>query len=102
MIQTLQGFSDWLAATPASLTIQDVTWIIPTVQTIHILGISVVMASALLVHLRVLGVMGGASSQQALARRFFPWIWVTLIVLLLSGSILIVGEPGRSLLNPAF
>jgi hypothetical protein len=38
----------------------------------------------------------------AVAYRFVPWIWWTLIVLFLSGSTLIIGEPGRSLRNPAF
>ena len=37
-----------------------------------------------------------------MTRRFLPWIWWTLLVLLLSGAILIIGEPARSLGNPAF
>ena len=36
------------------------------------------------------------------ARRFLPWVWWSVLVLLLSGSILIVGEPERSLTNPTF
>jgi uncharacterized membrane protein len=102
MSQSVQAFSDWLAATPASATIQDVSWIIPTVQTIHILSIAIVMSSVLLVDLRVLGVISRGQPLEVVARRFLPWIWITLVVLLLSGSTLIVGEPGRSLQNPAF
>jgi hypothetical protein len=102
MRQIVQTFSDWLAATRASATIQDVSWIIPTVQTIHILSIAIVMSSVLLVDLRVLGVISRGQPLQVVARRFLPWIWITLVVLLLSGSTLIVGEPGRSLQNPAF
>jgi hypothetical protein len=102
MSQSVQAFSDWLAATPASTTIQDVSWIIPTIQTIHILSIAIVMSSALLVDLRVLGVISHGQPLDVVARRFLPWIWITLVVLLLSGSTLIVGEPGRSLQNPAF
>ena len=41
----LDDFNNWLGATPASLLIQKVFWIIPTVQTVHILAISVVVAS---------------------------------------------------------
>jgi ABC-type sulfate transport system permease component len=31
-----------------------------------------------------------------------PWIWASLVVLLISGVILIVGEPARDLPNSAF
>jgi hypothetical protein len=99
---SIQEFSNWLAATPASAKIQDVSWIIPTVQTIHILSIAIVMSSVLLIDLRVLGVISRTQAIDTVARRFLPWIWFTLIVLALSGGTLIVGEPGRSLQNPAF
>jgi hypothetical protein len=36
------------------------------------------------------------------ARRFLPTIWPVLLVLLITGSLLIIGEPKRSLLNSAF
>src|SRR5580693_5523310 len=102
MTSSVQAFSDWLAATPVSMRIQTVEWIIPTVQTIHILSISVVMAAAAMVDLRVLGVLSRGQPLAAVAYRFVPWIWWTLVVLLLSGGTLIIGEPGRSLRNPAF
>jgi hypothetical protein len=102
MTYSVQAFSDWLAATPLSMQIKTIDWIIPTVQTIHILSISIVMAAAAMVYLRVLGVLSRGQPLAAVAYRFVPWIWWTLIVLVLSGSTLIVGEPGRSLRNPAF
>ena len=102
MSGSVQAFSDWLAATPASAEIQNVTWVIPPVQTLHILAISIVMSSALLIDLRVLGVISRVQPIATVVHRFLPWIWCTLVVLLLSGSTLIIGEPGRSLQNPAF
>ncbi len=36
------------------------------------------------------------------ARRFLPVIWPVLLVLLITGSLLIIGEPRRSLLNTTF
>lgn len=98
----MQTFSEWLAATPLSTLIQNVPWIIPTVQTIHILSIAIVMSSVFMVDLRIFGVISRTETLAAVAQRFMPWIWWTLIVLLLSGSALIIGEPERSLGNPAF
>lgn len=102
MNPSVQAFSDWLSATPLSLRIQTVSWIIPTVQTMHILSIAVVMSSAAMVDLRVLGVLSRSEPLAGVSRRFLPWIWWTLLVLLLTGATLIIGEPERSLANPAF
>jgi hypothetical protein len=98
----MQAFSDWLAATPLSTQIKTVEWIIPMVQTIHILSTSIVVSAAAMVQLRILGVLSRGQPLAAVAQRFLPWIWWTLVVLLLSGSTLIIGEPDRSLRNPAF
>lgn len=102
MALSLHAFAHWLSETPLSQTVQNVSWIIPTVQTIHILSIALVISSVLLVDLRLLGVVGRGHPSAIYTRRFLPVVWWTLIVLLLTGSILIIGEPGRSLENPAF
>src|SRR3979411_973039 len=98
----LEEFIDWLGATPASLVIQKVFWIIPTVQTVHILAISVVLASMAMFDLRLMGVVGRRHGVVSLWRRFMPWVWGSLLVLAISGSILIVGEPNRALGNITF
>jgi hypothetical protein len=102
MAMSLHAFSHWLSETQLSLTIQNVAWIIPTVQTVHILSIAIVISSVFMVDLRLLNVIGRSQPTAAYTSRFLPWIWCTLVVLLASGSILIIGEPGRSLENPAF
>jgi hypothetical protein len=99
---SLDGFCKWLEQTPLSDTIQNVSWIIPTVQSIHIFSIAIVISSVFMVDLRLLGVIGRRYPTDTYIRRFLPWIWITLVVLLCSGSILIIGEPSRSLENPSF
>jgi len=96
------SFCDWLAATPASLLIQTVNWIIPAVQSVHILAVSVVMSSTVLIDLRLLRLAGADQPISAVMRHFLPWIWCAVVVLLVSGSLLIMGEPRRDLLNPVF
>jgi uncharacterized membrane protein len=98
----LGDFIHWLGATPVSQVIQEDLWIIPTVQTVHILAISVVLTSMAMFDLRLLGLAGKRHSIASFSRRFMPWLWGALIVLALSGCILIVGEPKRSLGNLVF
>jgi putative copper export protein len=94
--------SKWLAATPLSYTIQTTRWIIPTIQIIHILGVAVLFSSAVLVDLRIWRLLERDTPLAQVARRFLPPIWPVLLILLVTGSLLIVGEPRRSLLNSTF
>lgn len=98
----LRALCDWLSNTPLSMAIQDAFWVIPTVQTVHIVSIAVVMTSMAMLDLRLVGIFGRAQSVDAVAHRFLPWVWTAVLVLLASGSILIIGEPGRELLNVMF
>jgi hypothetical protein len=102
MLSTLHAIADWLVTTEASAAIQDVSWIIPTVQTIHIVCVAIVVSATFLVSLRILGVFDRTQPLAALTHRFLPWIWYALAVLFLTGALLIIGEPGRALMNPAF
>ena len=95
-------FSKWLAATEVSHVIQTTTWIIPTLQTVHILCVAAVFSAAILVDLRIWRLVERDEPLPDVARRFLPTIWPVLLILLVTGSLLIVGEPRRSLLNSTF
>jgi hypothetical protein len=98
----LSEFSKWLAATEVSHVIQTTTWIIPTLQTIHILSVAAVFSAAILVDLRIWRLIERDEPLPEMARRFLPTIWPVLVILLVTGSLLIIGEPRRSLLNSTF
>lgn len=98
----VKDLAKWLAATPLSHSIQTAGWIIPTLQTIHILAVAVLFSSAVLVDLRLLRLLQRDVPLPEVARRFLPVIWPVLLVLLITGSLLIIGEPRRSLLNTTF
>lgn len=98
----LQAFSDWLSTTPVSIAIATTTWVIPAAQTIHIAAIAVVMSSIVMIDLRLLGVMGRSQPVSDVGRRFLPWIWTAVVVLLASAIPLILAEPGRELLSKVF
>ncbi len=97
-----QDLSNWLANTPFSLAIQTTTWAIPAIQTVHILGISVVLSSVLMMNMRLLNVAWRDTAPSVVAARFVKPVWIALVVLLLTGASLVIAEPGRSLTNPMF
>lgn len=98
----LREFSDWLSATPFSQSIQITTWAIPSIQIVHIVCLAVLFACALVFSLRIAG--RGLSSEPLpqLAMRFTRAIWYLLVGLLVSGTLLIIAEPGRTITNPVF
>jgi len=100
--QALDKFCSWLEQTPLSQTIQSTSWVVPTVQTIHILAIAAVMSSVLMLDLRLLGVVGTDQPLARVTSRFRPVIWWTLPILLATGAVMIIGEPARSLANSVF
>jgi hypothetical protein len=98
----LLEFSIWLAGTPMSVWIQSNFWAIPTLQTIHILAIAAVFGSVFMINLRILELAGRARTMTWTAQRFLPWVWWGVLVLAVTGVLLIIGEPQRELLNPAY
>src|SRR5579872_4204660 len=99
---TLNQICQWIDQTAFSQSIQTAGWVVPTVQTIHILAIAVVASSALMIDLRLMGVFWANRPMQAVTARFLPLVWWPLLVLLATGLIMIIAEPARSLKNPAF
>ena len=100
--QSLDNFCAWIEQTPLSQTIQVTDWFVPTVQTVHILAIAAVMSSVLMIDLRLLGILGRDQPLARVSARFRPVIWWTLPILLVTGLLMITGEPVRSLENPSF
>jgi cytochrome bd-type quinol oxidase subunit 2 len=95
-------FTDWLSRTTLSVAIQAHEWVIPTVQSIHIVAIGIVLASVFMIDLRVLGFAGRDQSLRETTGRFGPWLTAALCVLLATGIVMIVGEPARELLAFSF
>ena len=99
----MNDFAVWLSTTFPSVFIQNhEVWMIPVIQSLHIIGIGVAVGSALMMTLRVLGWMGMDQTVLASQRRFGPWLTGALCLLLASGGLLIVAEPVRELVTLSF
>jgi len=90
-----RDFAAWLQTTGISVKVQSITWVIPVLQSIHILMIGVVFVSSVMITLRVVGSMRADEPFAAVWSRFAPWMWTGLVVMALTGLVLIIGEPVR-------
>ncbi|MDB6012811.1 MAG: hypothetical protein JWL65_5061 [Gammaproteobacteria bacterium] len=98
----LIDFCSWLQQSPFSQILQNVEWIVPAVQTVHILCIGAVISAALALALRQFGLLAADQPLTRVAAQFLRVIWLALPVLLVTGALLIAAEPRRSLASPAF
>jgi len=102
MHDLLTNLANWIALTPLSLLFQTTEGLIAVSQSIHILAVSVVFASGLMISLRLLGVGASGRTVARLAATMLPWMWWSLLALLLTGLLQTVAEPVRELGTTAF
>lgn len=98
----MQALIHWITNTALSEAIRNEAWVVPAVQAVHICAIAVVAGSALISELRLAGLIATDEAPAAVIKRYLPWMWWALVVLLLSGSILVWGEPERTLFSWVF
>ena len=94
--------AEQIAASGLSNSLQNVLWVVPVSQSTHIVALSVLFASAMLINLRLLGVGARGRPVSQLAELLVPWMWRALVVLLLTGALQTLIEPVRQFITPIF
>lgn len=99
----MRQFALWLSSTAPSVFIQEHNaWAIPAIQSVHIVGIALVMGSVLMIDLRILGWAWADQTLRQTVGRFGPWLTGSLWLLLATGILMVVGEPVRELVTFSF
>jgi uncharacterized membrane protein len=96
------NFLDAVGRTPLSQVMQNASWTISVIQSVHIMALALVFTSAALVDLRLLGVADRDQPLQRMTARFLPAVGWGVLALLLTGLLLMIAEPKRAILNPYF
>ena len=74
----------------------------PVTQTVHILGICIVMASIIMVNLKFLGLALPSQNLSEMISRLYPWTWWALPVNAITGLLFVIARPNRYFYNPVF
>ena len=102
----IDSLVDALAESPlqalAEHLLRTVPGLPPIAQSFHILGIGAVMASSVMISLRLLGLAVPSQDPSEMIRRLMPWTWGALLVNLVSGSLFVFARPARYFFNPVF
>jgi cytochrome bd-type quinol oxidase subunit 2 len=95
----MAALAQWLTGLPLGIAMRRLPWLFPLLQTLHVLAIGMMLSSQIMILLRLWRV---SKTQGIAARghRYLPWIWWSLVVLVVTGVALVIGNP-RSSRDPA-
>jgi len=99
---SLEGFAASLQATSLSEALKDASWVVPTMQSLHIIMVGVVFVSILMISLRMLGWMRADEPLHRVWTRFSPFLWAGIGVMAVTGTVLTIAEPVREFMTLSF
>ena len=98
-ITTFAPLGQWLGTTPLShaarTALRASSWLAPADETLHILALTTLFASAAILNLRVLGLIAPDRALGPLAKKLLPLTWTALVVALATGGLLVLNRPPR-------
>jgi hypothetical protein len=92
----------WLEHTPVGTAVRESLWLFPTIETLHLFGIVLLVGSTSALDLRLLGLSLRNQSVSKVVARLLPWAWVGFTVQIVTGILLFSSEAAKLYTNPAF
>lgn len=86
----------WLEATTVGSAIRNSSWLFPAIESVHVLGITVLVGSTGLFDMRLLGT-GFLRDRRAsdVAKQVMPWVWGSFSVMFVTGVLMFSSEATR-------
>jgi hypothetical protein len=102
MARFLLPVFEWMNSTPVGQTIQHSASLIALVEIIHLVGLTLLLGTILMVDLSLLGLGIGRIPASRIARDLRGWTATGLAIMLLSGPLILSSEAIRCYKTPAF
>jgi uncharacterized membrane protein len=90
----------WVSAESIKTMVTDRTWLWPACEALHFIGLWLLFGIVLLINLRLLGLMKGASF--AALHRLLPWAILGLAINLITGMLFVIAAPEMYATNISF
>jgi len=92
----------WMERTPVAQTIRHSAQLIALLESIHLIGLTLLLGTILMVDLSLLGLGIGRSPASRIASELKGWTAAGLVIMLLSGPVLLSSEAIRCYRTPSF
>ena len=90
----------WLKATALSKMVIGYTWVWPLCETLHFVGLALLLGAAGFFDLRLMGLLRRVSVAAAMQMRV--WAAVGVLINLVTGTLFFVGAPDQYITNPSW
>ncbi|MGH7304349.1 MAG: DUF6644 family protein [Candidatus Rokuibacteriota bacterium] len=95
------GWTGWLEATAAATAMRQSLWLYPIVEILHILGFVILVGSAAMFDLRLLG-LSRQLPVTGLERHLLPWARASVLLIVPTGGLMFIAHANEFADNPAF
>ena len=95
-------FVQWLNDTPFSSGLRGGDWYFPVIETVHILGLGLSVGTVMWVDLRLMGLAMRRERASDVIRQLEPWAMAGFAIMIVSGSLLLLGEPLKCYTRTSF
>jgi hypothetical protein len=92
----------WIRATSFATSIRESDWVYPIIETVHVLGIALLVGTVAIVDLRLLGIVLKRERVSRIAGQVLPLTWAGFVAMFATGALLFVAQASKSYVNPAF
>ena len=99
---TLLHLCQWLYASSFATAIRESQYGFPIIETLHVLGITVLVGTVAIVDLRLLGVVMKREPVSKVLEQVLPLTWCGFLIQSCSGSLLLFSKAAEYYWNPIF
>ncbi len=90
---TIESILETLAQTPLAVRIAEDPVLFPWIEVVHVLAITIVFGSILLVDLRLIGLAARDYPISRLSKAVVPVTWIAFVIAVITGSLLFISNP---------
>lgn len=98
----VRSLLEWCSNSTTIVFIRDSSYGMPAVQSVHLVGLTVLLAAILVLNMRLAGVSMTDWALQAIDRELRPWAWGATTLMLASGVVMFLGNPEKYLASTPF
>jgi len=90
---SVDGLLEWIKATPVSEAIAESDWLFPSIESVHVIALTLVVGSIAIVDLRLLNLASRSRPVREVIAAILPLTWAAFALSVVTGLTLFVAKP---------
>ncbi|HWF00065.1 MAG TPA: DUF6644 family protein [Caulobacteraceae bacterium] len=98
----IAGLAKWVEGTALAQFVARSPWVFPTVETVHVIAIALVLGSIARVDMRLLNLYSSRRPVSEVAGELLPWTWACFAVAAAAGTLMFISAASKYVVDPPF